>query len=63
LKYITITIIVEFQFYAQKVIVLAVSRERCVFYVDSMWTSTRGRGQTLVVAIKNLDFLLDVING
>jgi len=36
-------IIVEFQHYAQKVIVLAVSREWCAFHVDNMWTSTMGR--------------------
>ena len=29
-------IIVEFQFYSRKVIVLAVSREWCVFHVDNM---------------------------
>jgi len=35
-------IIVEFQLYARKVIIPAVSREWCVFHVDNMWTSTRG---------------------
>ena len=25
-------------------IVLAISRERCVFHVDRVWTSTRGKG-------------------
>ena len=28
----------------QKVSVLAVSRDRCVFHVDGMWTSTGARG-------------------
>jgi len=31
-------IIVEFQLYARKVIVLAVSRKWCVFHVNDMWT-------------------------
>src|SRR6218665_1866144 len=41
---------------------LAVSRERCVFHVDRVWTSTRGRGPAHVDAcgqgrgIKNLIF-------
>jgi len=35
-------IIIEFQLYAWKVIVRAVSREWCVFLVDNIWTSTRG---------------------
>jgi len=32
-------IIVEFQLYARKVIVLTDSRGWCVFHVDDMWTS------------------------
>jgi len=36
-------IIVKFQIYARYFIVLAVSREWCVFHDDDMWTSTRGR--------------------
>jgi len=32
------------------IIVLANSRERCVFHVDSVWTSTRGRGPAHVDA-------------
>jgi len=37
-------IIVEFQLYARKIIVLAASREWCVFLVDNMWMSTKGFG-------------------
>src|SRR6218665_3578623 len=37
-------LLVAFQLSVRKVIALAVSRERCVFHVDRMWTSTRGRG-------------------
>ena len=43
-------IIVEFQRYIRKVIVLAVSRELCVFHVDGMSTATRGEGIKLVDA-------------
>ena len=39
---------VEFQLQVWKVIVLAVSRERCVFHVDRMWTSTKGEGVRLM---------------
>jgi len=39
-----VIIIVQFQLYVRKVIVLAVSRELYVFHVDNMWTSTRGWG-------------------
>src|SRR6218665_1710820 len=50
---------------------LAVSRERCVFHVDGVWTSTTTRrgDQAHVVACgqrevgQNPDFLVDVING
>ena len=30
--------------------ILAISRERCVFHVDRMWTSTRGGGPAHVDA-------------
>jgi len=49
--------------------ILAVSRERCVFHVDGVWKSTRGKGQAHVDACgqreggQKHDFLVDVING
>src|SRR6218665_653063 len=46
------------------VIVLAVSRERCVFHVDRVWTSTRGSsscGQG--EGGQKPDFFVDIING
>src|SRR6218665_4153677 len=59
--------IVESQFYVRKVIVLAVPRERCVFYVDRVWTSTRGRGGSAHVdrgeSGQKRDFFVDIING
>ena len=61
--------IVEFQLYVRKFIVLAVSREQCIFHVDRLWTSkwwegvwlrwthvARGRGA-------KIQFFDDVING
>ena len=60
-------IIVEFQLYARKVIVLAVSRERCVFHVDRMWTSTRGVGLMMSSCrpggVSKTGCLVDLING
>src|SRR6218665_172428 len=41
----------------RSVIVLAISRERCVFHVDSVWTSTRGvRPMWTGGGIKNVIF-------
>jgi len=40
--------IVESQLWVRKVIVLAVSRERCAFHVDRFWTSTGGPGVRLM---------------
>jgi len=53
--------------YAWKVIVLAVSRELCVFYVDDKWMSTRGRGSVsyrrMWIGGQKADFFLHIING
>jgi len=52
----------------QYVIVLAVSRQRCVFHVDCVWTSTRGgRGVRPMWThvdrgSQKPDFFVDVIN-
>jgi len=47
----------EFQLFFRNIIVLAVSRERCVFHVDRMWPSIRGGGAANVdrgEGLKNL---------
>ena len=59
---------IDFQLWVWKVIVLAslaVSSERCVFHVDRVRTSTRGRGLAHVDrgGGQKSDFFVDVING
>jgi len=57
-------IILECHRYAQKVIVLAVPKELCIFQVNEMWTSTRGSCRSLLErSDQKPNFLVDIIDG